>query len=55
MKHAESDTWGGVGRFPKGKDDDPTPELLFLPPAECERLFEVFLHVKEVWEWSQRA
>lgn len=50
LGHADRACWGLVVRLPKAQED-PEPEALFISPAECERLFEIFLHVKALWEW----
>lgn len=50
LGHADAETWGGVVRLPKV--DEPAPEVALVSPAECDALFQVFLHVKALWEWA---
>jgi hypothetical protein len=44
--------WGAVVRFPK-VETDPAFEVVLIPPAEQDVLFNAFLAVKHVWDWQQ--
>ena len=51
LGHATRDTYGLIVRLPKAHED-PDPEAMLIAPAECDALFQVFLHVKALWEWA---
>jgi hypothetical protein len=52
MGHAEHDAFGVIVRLPK-MDTDPDFEVRIYPPSVCSRLFQIFLHVKSVWQWMK--
>jgi len=50
MGHAEPPLTGLVVRLPKTETDD-KPEMRVIPWETHDKLFDVFLHVKELWTW----
>ena len=52
MGHAESPLTGLIVRLPKVETDD-KPEMRVIPWESHEKLFEIFLHTKELWGWLQ--
>lgn len=52
MGHADQSLHGMVLRLPKNPED-PAPECVLIPPADCDRYFDVFLNVKALWQWLE--
>lgn len=52
MGHADGDVYGCVVRFPK-VETDPEFEVRVITPVEHAGLFQTFLAVKRLWDWTQ--